>query len=315
MDKYCKICKLIFRDLISLHRHFRSHKILVEDYYHLYFPRKDLMTGDLIDFKSLDFYFNHDFNDKSTMKAWLEKQPKEIVADYCKKILLNRKERKNLKYTPTQVELRSIMSPSILFFKKNFDDYYETCKGLGFINKFKNFNKEDFNKIKSNRKTGTIIIDTREQQEFKFDTTIKREKLNYGDYALDIPDRKVIVERKTLKDFVGTFSNYYHRFIKEIERAKLDNIYLVIVVENSINDCLSFNILKDGVYWRVTPDHIFHNVRDLIERFENVQFIFCKGKDKAANLTKFILEHEDMALNYDLQLLHDERILDVVCSS
>jgi hypothetical protein len=58
----CKFCNKDFDNDKSLHAHLKSHKISVSDYYQHYYPRKDLLTGELIEFKNKDQYFESDFN-------------------------------------------------------------------------------------------------------------------------------------------------------------------------------------------------------------------------------------------------------------
>ena len=98
---------------------FRSNKV---KYYQTYYERRDLLTNELISFKSKDQYLSSDFNDKNNMKKWLKSQPIEKAQEYCLKILNKRKNDKNITYSPSQVELRTIMSPSIIFYNKIFNE-------------------------------------------------------------------------------------------------------------------------------------------------------------------------------------------------
>jgi len=130
MSVICKIDGKEFKDEKSLHLALRGYGLNKEKYYHKYFPRKDLLTGEIINFKNKEQYFNNDFNDKNNMKRWLKEQPIESARDYCKQLLIKRRKDKDLIYSPSQVELRSIMSPSIIFYNKIFNDYYELCSSL-----------------------------------------------------------------------------------------------------------------------------------------------------------------------------------------
>ena len=68
----CKECKEEFGSCKDLHRHVRSHKMLLVDYYHKHYPRKDLLTNEFIKFKNRDQYLSDDFNTKTNMKKWLK---------------------------------------------------------------------------------------------------------------------------------------------------------------------------------------------------------------------------------------------------
>lgn len=311
MDNCCRICKLIFRNEVELHRHFRSHKITIEDYYTTYFPRKDLLTNELITFKSKEFYFGHDFNTKTNMLTWLKKQDLEVAKKYCTEILKRRKDEKELVYTPSQVELRTTMFPSVGLYNKFVGDYYLICEQLGFKNKYGSMVSAEGTKkeIEESKHDGVIVVDTREQTPFSFDCPTKSHKLDYGDYQLE-SNGAFVIERKTLKDFVATFSNGYQRVTNEIERASAAGASIVVLVEQSLNDCLSFPFLPYlNVTWRITPDFVFHNVRELIQKFANLQFLFVRNKTTAQTIAEKLLFSKGLHLNYDLQFLYDEKIL------
>ena len=118
MSVICKIDGKEFKDEKSLHLALKGYGLNKVKYYQTYYERRDLLTNDLINFKTKEQYFNSDFNDKNNMKKWLKGQPIENAQEYCKKLLIKRKENKNLTYSPTQVELRTIMAPSIIFYNK-----------------------------------------------------------------------------------------------------------------------------------------------------------------------------------------------------
>ena len=53
MDKIkCFECDEEFDDEKKLHRHFRSHKIKIADYYYKHYDKKDLYSDEPIEFKS-----------------------------------------------------------------------------------------------------------------------------------------------------------------------------------------------------------------------------------------------------------------------
>ena len=158
----CQECGKEFDKDKGLHLHLKAHKLSIADYYHKHYPRKDLHTGHLIKFKNKDQYFASDFNSKGNLKNWLKRIPIEKAQEYCRDILEKRKTEKNLKYTPTQVELRTLPIPPISYYEVIFDSYYKLCEQIGYKNKFKNIPiKKEYGETFSNEHL--IYIDSREQ--------------------------------------------------------------------------------------------------------------------------------------------------------
>lgn len=88
-----------------------------------------------------------------------------------------------------------------------------------------------------------LIQDTREQKGLDFSgidgiERIEEVALPYGDYSAIIHEKPVpiVFERKGFSDLWGTMTGGYDRFKKEMERAKTDNIKLVLVIEGSYSD-------------------------------------------------------------------------------
>lgn len=96
MSIICKVDGKEFKDEKSLHFALRSYGLNKEKYYHTYYPKKDLLTGETINFKTKDQYLNSDFNDKNNMKKWLKEQPLDRAQEYCRNLLIKRKKDKNL---------------------------------------------------------------------------------------------------------------------------------------------------------------------------------------------------------------------------
>ena len=72
MPVICKVDGKEFKDEKSLHLSLRGYGLNKEKYYHTYYPKKDLLTGETLNFKTKEQYFNSDFNDKNNMKKWLK---------------------------------------------------------------------------------------------------------------------------------------------------------------------------------------------------------------------------------------------------
>ena len=124
MSIICKIDGKEFKDEKSLHLALKGYGLNKVKYYQTYYERRDLLTNELINFKTKEQYFSSDFNDKNNMKKWLKEQTIEKSQEYCQQILLKRKSDKKIIYTPSQIELRTIMSPSIIFYNKIFESYF-----------------------------------------------------------------------------------------------------------------------------------------------------------------------------------------------
>ena len=142
------------------------------EYYQSQFPRYDKYDGKIIKFKNKEQYFEADFNSRTNLRMWLKNSDTEEVKKYCKEILIRRKEKKELVYSPSQSELRSLIFPPIQYYNEIFGDYYKLCKQLGFKNKHQNFN-EIVVGSEWQKPEYEILIDTREQRPLKFKRNVK----------------------------------------------------------------------------------------------------------------------------------------------
>ena len=268
-----------------------------------------MLTDEVIPFKSPEQYLSTDFVSKRNMAAWIKQQPLVAAQDYCRNLLIKRKEKKNLVYSPSQVELRSLPMPSIITYQNLFGDYYKLCEGLGFKNKYRNTNQ--FKWVNINSAFNEIIIDSRESLPLHIEHPTQIQCLNYGDYALDKPElnQRIFIERKEIKDAINSFTKNLERFIKEIGRAEQDAANLIVIVELSLSDALSFNYIPYiKRFTKLTPEFLFRNIRDLIQNY-NIQFLFVKNKQESAEMVKKILLSNGEIKNYDVQLLYDEKKL------
>ncbi len=277
------------------------------EYYQTHEPRRDLLTGELINFKNKDYYFSNDFNNKNSMKKWLSQQDSTVQKSYLKKFLVQRKEKHNLTYAPTEVELRSITSPPVPYYHKLFLDYYGLCGEIGLKNKYE-YPKEE---LKSSIIDGfKIFIDTREQMPLVIDYPTEVKGLKFGDYAINDPENKCYIERKSISDFIGTMSGGYERFCREIERSVAAEANLIVLVERPLQECLSFQYLNYvSKKIKVTPEFVFFNVRELIQKYSNVQFLFVDGREECVRIMKKVFFSKGEYKKYDLQLMYDLKLL------
>jgi len=310
MSVICKVDGKEFPSEKALHMSLKGYGLNKVKYYQKYFERRDLLTGELINFKTKEQYLNSDFNDKNNMKKWLKQQSIEKAQEYCKQLLFKRKNDKNLIYSPSQVELRTIMAPSVVFYNKIFDDYYDLCSSLGLENRFIHPNNiTDQFKNQLNKKS-IIYVDTREQSWLKFDTKFEIKTLPVGDYSCS-NDAKCFIERKSLSDFISTLSvKNFDRFKNEIDRAKKSGAYLIVIVEEKLSNALSFQYLPHiSKKIKATPEYIFHNTRELLQNYDNLQFLFVDGRGEMIRVIESIFTSKSFYKQIDLQLAYDLKLL------
>lgn len=293
MEIECKIDNTIHPSLEALHKHIRKFKIKQSSYYQEFFPRKDLLTGELIEYKDFNQYFSQDFINKNNLKKWLKLNPEE-GKKWAVNWLIKRKEEKKLIFAPSYIYLKSLSAPSMDYFE-TIGGYYNITKELGFLDRYNN-DKLIFKELKD-----TIITDSREQSPIKLNNSIIS-TLTTGDYGLKENDLGIYIERKSLSDFVSTLSGGLERFDKELGRAAEIGAYIVMMVENNLNDSLSFNYLPQMKWTKAQPSFIFKNLRDLLVKYSlNFQVIFVEGrKDFAQKMIK-IFELGNQVKAVDLQ--------------
>lgn len=299
------ICKICGGKITGDSHFWREHRMKAVAYYQKFFPRYDLYDKSLIHFKNKDFYLTSDFNSKFNLRMWLETVSTEEAKQYFLDYLKKRKERKNLTYAPTQVELRSLPVPGMKYLNDLFGNYYQVCESLGYKIKHTKF---AFEKPLKNISKYKIIIDTREQLPLKFRLKVKHEALAFGDYCLS--DTSItcfcFIERKSLSDFYGTLSTGITRFKKELEKASSAGANLIVLIESPFDSVYVFPKMRQ-VYGKIgtSPEFIFHNMRDLIQTFPNVQFLFVNDRIEASRVIEKIFASNCEYKNVDLQYLYD----------
>jgi hypothetical protein len=299
----CLIDNAEFDSVEHLHLYLRQLKVKQSDYYEKYHSKVDLLTGEPIPFKNPEQYLNSDFLNKNNLKKYVKENP-EKGKEWAINFLRKRKESKGLKYAPTQVELRSLQCPSIPYYD-SIGGYNKICKELGFKIRFKS-TELNFTPLPVDVK---IIIDTREQKPLQFSIATETATVKEGDYSLaEQYDKNIYVERKGLLDFIGSFSKDLGRFHRELQRAKKKKSYIVMVVENDINDALGFEYLTGipGIkYVKTNSAHIFKNLRDTLVKFTNFQVLFVSGRKEASNAVIKIFELGESVKDIDLELQYE----------
>ena len=133
-----------------------------------------------------------------------------------------------------------------------------------------------------------IIIDTREVKYLNFShhfiTEIIRERLKTGDYTCEYSDGHrppIIFERKSLPDAVGTLTQNYKRFRKEIIRARENKILLVIIIECSLT-----RFIKGIDESQRSGSELLQQLFTIALKYKT-PFVFCNNREESS---RFIIE-------------------------
>lgn len=298
----CKVCGKDFASERGLHVHIKAHKLGVEQYYHKFFPRTDRLTGKLIPFKDKEQYFKAEFASRASLAEYFESSREDVVNLACR-LLKDRIESKNLKFAPSFVELKTSMVPSVHYFRKFCGGYGKTCRIIkpDIIVRFPKSGKNVFSHLP--HKHLILAEDTREQQPLHFNCPVKSHKLDFGDYtAFGEAYADLFIERKSLADFISTMSLGYDRFNNEIDRAGDFNAYMVVVVEAPLCHALNFKEhVAKAEKRKATPDFIFHRVREMMQKYPSLQFLFVKNREESCRVIPKILLAGEEAKKVDLQ--------------
>jgi hypothetical protein len=298
----CKVCGEEFNYFAELQKHLRYyHKLSCKTYFETYWKRIDRFNGTKLEYKSFDQYITCDFIDKKNYKNWLKTLSKEECSDYFKSKLGQYCDLKSLDIAPSQVECQSINCLLPVSTMESFSgtDYKNLYQKHGLYSRF-NYQIPDeipFTPIPQ------IIVDSREQKPFHFEEhTLIESKLEYGDYSLH-PNNKLAVERKSLSDLYGTLSGGRERFEREIQKAKKLEGYIIVVVESTLNNMM----YQKQKFGKASGEFIAHNMRKLLRQYDNLQFVFCDGREEARNKTLHILGMNEEACKIDLQYYFDTK--------
>lgn len=296
--KKCKICSEQFESEKSLHMHLRSHKITLAEYYTKYYPRNNLFTGEPLPFKNKEQYFDRDFANRKQLLDWCKKTPDAQVKEYILELLDRRIKRKELKFGPSHVELKTSDMPTVDLYQKHFGSYSKACDLVGVKPLFSTRLPDEWqNPVPDDVK---IFIDTREQQPLEFDNS-ESLKLDFGDYAVGSNHYDyTYVDRKSETDFKSTLSkNSLNRFRAELQRTKDFDSYLFVVTETDMSTMEKRNKWSPHTS---NMKYIYHNMRVLAHDFSgHCQFIFTGSREQSQQLIPKILTLGKKLWNVDLQ--------------
>jgi len=299
-DIICKVCGKEFPSLLVLHNHIkRLENFSQKDYYEHFFKKYDLNSGKQIPYKNYSDYNSRRFIDKRGEFSYLMKMDfndisKEILGSQLDDILGKANGR-----FPTYCEWRSSKNLKYDLMKRAgiFDRFFLQAKDrAGFSFDYVSPLPEII------RKESEILIDTREQKPL---LEGPKTTINVGDYTLSHENYNGIhIDRKSLPDFISTFTAGLDRFKKECQKAKSLDVYLIVLVEASFSDCFRYRPLK---FTRqvVTGENAFNGVRRITREFENVQFLFVKDRKEAKEYIPLLLNNKEIVKGFDLQLIYE----------
>jgi hypothetical protein len=285
----------------------KTHDLKIDHYLKQHLNKKDLLTKEIIEFKSLEQYILTEFINKKNMLAWLKLEKDGLAKKFLLNKIIEHSKLKSVCHFPSCSEMRTISYlPSIKTYEFFFPDLNNFIESTG-LNRRYNYNKNELNFNFIYKKN--ITIDTREQKPLKLNNCdVFTEKLEFGDYSCDA---LLAIERKSLSDLVSTLSSGFERFNREIERAKIAGGYIVVVTECDINKFLSFSYSRAGKFSKASTDFIFHRFREVCKNYpDNVQFCFSGGRKESSSLIPKILSLDvDAAKSLDFQYLIEQNLI------
>jgi len=128
-----------------------------------------------------------------------------------------------------------------------------------------------------------IIIDTREQRPYRFETPSETGTLSTGDYSLSGAEGLIAIERKSVDDLMGCLTSGRERFEKELHRGRALN-YFALVIEASLSD------LSNGRYRsRMKPSAAIQSLLAFSIRY-GLPVFFVENRKYGAKVTESLLQ-------------------------
>jgi len=310
MDFVCQKCLNSFKDKDIFSNHIKKdHSLTLKNYFENFEIKTDTVSGNKIIFKSIEQYLLTDFETKTNMLKWMKSVSPEISKKFIFDKIKNFSDLKSVSIFPSSSEFRTLSYlPSLKTINFFFEDLNNFIDSTGLSRRYNyNLNELKLNFILQKN----IAVDTREQKPIVFKgLQCEKRKVEYGDYSCD---DILSVERKSLNDLVSTLSKGFERFQREIERAKENNGYIVVVVDCDINKFLSFEFSGSLRYGKASSEFIFHRFREINRLFpETIQFCFSGGRKESANLIPIILANNiEIISKLDIQYLIEKKIINL----
>lgn len=305
MSYKCKVCEKEFESERGLHGHFKTHGMTMAEYYVEFYPRKNMLTGELLPFKKKEEYFEKDFLNGEQLERWCRSATDKELKEYIMRKLSQRIEKKHLEFGPSYLELLLSELPHIDFYKKIYGSYTYACNELGMEPIFskglpKNFWETKIPDFK-------IFIDTREQKPLSFEDS-ESMKLDIGDYTASGSHYDyTFVDRKSEPDFKSTLTAGFDRFRRELQRAKESDSYLFVVTERSVEQIEKNNSSYKCPHRVKSMKYVWSNMKKLQQEFAGtVQFVFAGNRKNSEEIIKKILYFGKKLWKTDLQYFIDK---------
>ncbi len=139
----------------------------------------------------------------------------------------------------------------------------------------------------------TIIVDTREQQPWTFDSYTKaHKKLDTGDYSIEGLEHLLTIERKKSSSEFAT--NIVESRFKDVVMRLSQFKYSFLLLEFDLEDLLIYPIgstvpkrMWDKV--KITPSFLIKNIIEL-QLNHNIKVMFCGNAANAEKIAEFIFK-------------------------
>ncbi len=217
------------------------------------------------------------------------------------KIFKHRKEWKGLQTMPDTVACRTSILPSPMFIESLGYEVKDIAMLAGLKLKYDYLKSplefDSFSPLE-------MIRDTREQEPLDLGCETIDSKLDFGDYCSKSHYKNVFVDRKSLPDLIQTLSSGFDRFNREFERAKAMGAYIVVGVEDSLENLLKLPFIEAGRHTKCSPEFICSRIRELCQN-HNTQLVFCKNRAGLVAFIKKIFLCKQDVKTLDLQYFLD----------
>lgn len=303
MGEICKIDGKEFDSIKKLHGYIsRTLKVKLSEYYPKFFPRTDLWDEEPIVYLSYGQYFSEFFNSRENMIDYFRNTYNAEASRTAVKMLNARGEYKNWKFAPCTVETRTSILPSPLMLETTGVNVDSVFSQLPWPSRFSYSGKPSVKLTPED-----ILIDSREQKPLVLDADTSFSKLDFGDYVCKNGFCDIFFERKSLIDFCGTLSQGFERFEKEIERAERAESTLIVLVEANLPDLSKVGESSATRHVKATPKFLGARMRELLQKYPNLQFVFSGCPRKTAATMLEIMSWGEEAKKHDIQYLLDLR--------
>ncbi|HUV58525.1 MAG TPA: ERCC4 domain-containing protein [Desulfatiglandales bacterium] len=127
-----------------------------------------------------------------------------------------------------------------------------------------------------------LLIDTREQQPYIFETPSDVGTISIGDYSVCGLENHIAIERKELNDLIGCLTTDRDRFEKELFKARaLD--YFALVIEASLSD-----LINGRYHSQMTPKSAIQSLLAFSIRY-SLPVWFCENRKYGQRITESLL--------------------------